>query len=409
MIRIGPEGAARICAAGLAADFATYLVLTAVPLKAIELGAGTVTLGLLPALSSTIYILSAFLFGRISDAGGRLRLARIGALFLGAGAVLLAYARTIPALFAFLPFVAVGGGLFWPTVQGELGARSTPADLGRAAGCFNVAWSAGKMLGYLAAGQIAERFGSSAPLLLAPAVELAVFLLVPGGAPRRLAPDGAQPVRVDASPIPAARFRRAAWAANLVAFGVGATLNYQFPKRILSLGYQAGDFGNFLALVGLSQTATFAVLGLRGGWERRPVSFIVPATAGIASAGALLLAASKPAIYATAPGIGVALGFAYSLSLFHSLHTPAGHGRNAGIHEALLGSGALIMPLAGGIAARSGGLGAPYFVCASAMGIVVLLSLLWLRPAAPAGRADGPSRRASRSPWSSSTTRPSGR
>ncbi len=389
MSRIGPQGAARICASGLAADFATYLILTAVPLKAIELGAGPVILGLLPALSASIYILSAFAFGRISDAGGRLRIARFGAASIGVGSIFLALASTIPALFVFLPLVALGGGLFWPTIQGELGARSRPEELARAAGSFNVAWSAGKMLGYLAAGQLVARYGSVAPLLLAPFVELAVLFLIPGhslSAAPAAPPTSPHPVEA----IPAARYRAAAWAANLVAFGVGATLNYQFPKRILTLGLQASDFGNYLALVGLSQTVTFAILGARSGWERRRASFLVPAVAGVASLSILLAADTRGAILATAPGIGLALGVAYSLSLYHSLHTPAGHGRNAGIHEALLGSGALLLPLAGGLAARAGGLGAPYLLCAVAMGIVILLSLYWLRPASREDRAGAP-------------------
>ena len=369
----------RFYSAAFVADWAFYLVFTSIPLKAISLGGGPLVLGLLPALSSTVYILCALSFGRLSDRGGRMRMARTGALAIAVGAILLQRATRIPQLFLFLPLIGIGGGLFWPAIQAELGDRGGVVGLGRRMGWFNVSWSAGKMMGFWTAGHIAQAHGTSAPLLLAVLFEIIVFFLVPRDEERG-APPAAQPSE-SLTPLDdrGRSFRRAAWLANLVAFGVGATLNYQFPKRLFSIGLREGDLGNFLGFIGLVQTLTFAWLGLRRGWEDRASSIALPMLIGAASVGGLALAGREGSILLCAPGIGLALGFAYSASLFHSLHQDEQRGKNTGIHEALLGSGSFLLPLAGGALARTTGLTAPYILCAGACAFSAGIALLWLR------------------------------
>jgi MFS family permease len=382
----------RFCAAAFVADWAFYLVFTTIPLKAIGLGGGPLVLGLLPALSSTVYILSALFFGRVSDRGGRMRMARYGALVIAVGALLLRQAPRIPYLFLFLPLIGIGGGLFWPAIQAELGDRGGAEGLGRRVGWFNVSWSAGKMMGFWTAGHIAQRHGTAVPLLLAAAFEIVVFFMAPPDRARSSLPAYVQ-LPSSARPDPLRkRFRTAAWISNLVAFGVGATLNYQFPKRLFSVGLREGDLGNFLGFVGLMQTLTFLCLGLRRGWEYRSASIVVPMLVGMISVGGLLWASGRGTILLCAPGIGVAMGFAYSASLFHSLRPDAGRGKNTGIHEALLGSGSFLLPLAGGALARVFSLTAPYALCAGACAFSAALAVFWLRSSstgAAGRRAEG--------------------
>ncbi len=361
------------------ADWAFYLVFTAVPLRAIALGGGPIVLGLLPALSSTIYIIAALNFGKFSDRGGRMRIARFGALLIAVGAVLLWTAKSIPHLFLFLPLIGVGGGMFWPAIQAELGDRGGEAGLGRRMGWFNVSWSAGKMMGFWSAGHIAQGYGPAAPLLLAAAFEAVVLVLIPGEKTRKVCVAAASVASPTIPDEVRMRFRRAAWIANLVAFGVGATLNYQFPKRLFTLGLNAGDLGNFLGFVGLIQTLAFAGLGLRRGWEYRRASIAVPMLIGMISVGGLVWARSEGSILLCAPGIGLALGFAYSSSLFHSLSQEGQRGKSTGIHEALLGSGSFLLPLAGGALARATGLATPYVLCAGACAVSAILAIAWMK------------------------------
>lgn len=369
---------ARFGVAAFMTDCAFYLVMTAVPLKAISFGAGPVALGFLPAVSSTAFIVTALLSGKRSDRGGRLAIARAGTIILGAGAVALSLSRSLPQLFLLLPLIAIGGGLFWPPLQAALGDRAGTSSLETRIGWFNVAWSSGKMTGFWVAGHLAQARGTAFPLVIAACLQAALLFVAPGDrADRATHPPPSDGLKIDAGTR--RRFLRAAWAANMVAFGVGATLNYQFPKRLLGLGYHAGDLGNFLGLVGLAQAATFAVLGRFGGWQYSRFWLGAPLCLGALSVAGLALAGSRAGFMAAAPGLGVMQGFAYSASLYHSVHQLEERGKNTGIHEALLGGGTFLLPLAGGLVARATDLSAPYWLCAAALIVSSSLGLLWTR------------------------------
>ncbi len=380
----GWAGTSRFCAAAFVADCIDYLTYTSVPLKAIALGGGPLILGLLPALSSTVYIVAALRFGSLAHPGRRMKMARLGVLFLIIGAFLLRLASRIEHLFLFLPLVPIGAALFWPAIQAELGERGESASLGGRIGWFNVSWSSGKMLGFLTAGHLAQRFGTGAPLALAIALGAILFLLAPADRP---GPATGGAVRVEEGGADAQarrRYRLAAWGANLAAYGAIATLIYQFPKKVLALGLKEGNLGNFLALVQLTQTVTFVCLGTRRGWHYRRAALILPLLVGMISVASIALWNGAGWIFACAPGIGIALGFAYSSSLFHSLHREEDRGRFTGIHEAVLGSGGFFIPLLGGALASRAGLDAPYVLCAVAFaGAAAVAALLLSRGTTP--------------------------
>lgn len=379
MTEAGPNGLRRFCIAAFVADWLTYLVFTAVPLRAIALGGGVIILGLLPAVFATVYVLSCLYFGRLSDRGGRLRMVRAGALIMSLGAILLWFAPGITSIFLLLPIFSIGRGLFWPAFQAELGDRGLSSDLGRRTGWFNVAWSSGKMIGFWTAGHIAELYGAPSPLLLATALGLIVFFIAPRDRAVAIDP-GVVEEREIPSPHVRRRWRLASWCANFIGFGVAATLNYQFPKLFLSLGFREGALGDFLGLVMLAQTLTFAALGLRRGWEYRPAWMIYPMLAGMVSVAGLIWTESIFGFLLCAPGLGFFFGVVYSASLYHSLHRETGPGKNTGIHEALLGSGSFLLPLAGGGLAGVWGLTAPYGLCAAATAIGIVIAGAWLRP-----------------------------
>lgn len=56
-------------------------------------------------------------------------------------------------------------------------------------------------------------------------------------------------------------------------------------------------------------------------------------------------------------------GITYTSSIFYSLHREGNRGTMSGFHEAVLGGGALVGPLLGGIAGKFFGLRAPYLLC----------------------------------------------
>jgi MFS family permease len=375
---------ARLGATALLTDLCLYLVWVAIPYKAIALGAGATQLGLLATVSSTTYVLTSLLSGRLSDRFSRLRLARIGALVFAAGCLLVMRAESFWGLLPRMPLMGLGMGLFWSPIQAAIADEGTAETLEGHIGIFNVSWSAGKTLGFLLGGMLHARYGGIPLLLAGAATTLVVAAVLPRS--RRASPPAAAPDRsAGAGPDPGRTqaLLLMAWVANAVAFGVGNTLNIQYPKFLLHLGRGAGSFGLFMGVVFVAQTVAFWLLrGYRGWRDRRLPSYLVQLAIALC-AFLLPLARALPLTLLAGIPIGLGLGLAYHASITYSLTAHATRGRRAGIHESLLGVGNFSFPLIGGaLASATGDLRMPYWFCAA----MVILGLglqqaIWRRAA----------------------------
>ena len=394
---------ARLCLAAFLADTALYLTMTGAPYKALALGAGPVILGLLPAARALPYSLSTVWAGGRTEGRERLSLARVTLLVAAAAVAALVFLPGLVALFLLLAVLGTGLAFFWPAIQATLADEAGHGAVTGSLGWFNISWSSGKAAGFLVGGALLARFGFPALFTTSAVALLAVVLLLTSFRPRRpqatgprqdnarprggppgagspppaepLRPGGEEPAALPqaaepaAAPIPtarAARFRLAAWTANAVSFGAVAVLNLQYPEWLQRIGHGEALFGTYLGLIFVAQTAAFALLARFPGWRHRKAPLLA-AQVPLAAAMAVLPLLHAPAlILATAPLVGVGIGVSYFASLFYSVADPAHRGRNAGIHEALLGVGSLLIPVLGGwIAQETARLEAPYLFAAA--------------------------------------------
>jgi MFS family permease len=384
----------RITLTAFITDFSLYLIWTAIPFKAISLGATPAVLGLLPAMSSSVYVLTTLYSGRLSDRVSRLRLARAGALGFALGCILLWRAGSIAAILPSIPLVGLAMGLFWPPIQAAVADEGRPEKLERNIGLFNMLWSSGKAMGFLVGGILFARFGGGV-IFLGAAVVMGVMTFVlprrPAGGASDAGPVGGAYERV--SPRDLRAFLWMAWVANAVAFGVGHTMNTQYPKLLVENGFDSRDFGVYLFLIFVMQTLTFMVLRNFGGWRfRRLPAYSVQAAMGLA---VVLVSFTRafPLILVSAVPLGIGLGLAYHASITYSLASRSGRGQRAGIHEALLGAGNLTIPLVGGLLASSlGDLRVPYWFAGGVLVAgLVAQEVLWRRMPAPRAEAGGTS------------------
>ena len=90
----------------------------------------------------------------------------------------------------------------------------------------------------------------------------------------------------------------------------------------------------------------------------------------LALAGLSLIIVSDEAVLFAAAFvmIGLTCSLTYYSSLYYSVHLLKKKGRGSGLHESILGGGAVLGPILGGVAAQYAGLRAPYLLC-----IVVLV------------------------------------
>jgi MFS family permease len=173
-------------------------------------------------------------------------------------------------------------------------------------------------------------------------------------------------------------YRTIGYVANFLAFGVGNVFSNQFYKYAEKSGLGGGHaetlFGLVLGAIYGTQTLFFVVLQRGSRWTyRRALLYVTQLLAG-AGAVAVTFVTSDAAILAAASLVGLGLGFANASSIYYSLHGPADHGKYAGVHEAVLGAGSFLVPLAGGaLADLNHDLRMPYWLIGGLTLMVLLI------------------------------------
>jgi MFS family permease len=339
----------RYCAAGLLFDWLVYVAWTVIPIRAVEFQASRTELGLLQTASTVVYALSSIFAGRLADRFSKSLIASLGC----AGAIGCCFAigrvEALAGLFLVVPLFGFSSSFFWPSIQGAIGAETDPSRMERAIGLFNVLWSVGKSLGFVAAGWMMGGLGAEQTLWAAVAAGGAILLFYP----RQDGPRFTSPLAEDTNRRDREAFRMMGYIANFCAFGVSSVLINQYYKYLVDhgLGASLGPkrfIGLFLGIVYAAQTAAFLWTGSTARWTYRRAPLYASQVPLAAGAIAVPFLRADEAILAASLPVGLGLGFAYASSIYYSLHGPAGHGKYSGIHEAVLGAGNAVLPLAGG-------------------------------------------------------------
>ena len=356
----------RYCIAGLLFNWLAFVFWTVVPIRAVGFHASSTQLALLQTASTFFYVLNSIFIGRLSDRVSRALLARVACVMAIIACGLTVYIGSLNLLFLVVPIMGVPGSIYWPSVQGAVGAESGPDRLDRTIGWFNVSWSIGKTAGFVIAGWLIATQGHSLTLWLAAASAVPVLLLYPGD--RKTRPEGTHAIEAGHREA----FRTIGYVANFLAFGVGSVFQNQFFKYLegsaLHLRWDSQKFfGYFLGAIYLTQTLLFVVLQRGSAWTYRRSLLYGTQILCMAAAVGVTFLTSDLAILAVGGVVGISLGFANASSIYYSLHGPADHGKYAGVHEAVLGAGTILIPLAGGaMADLSHDLRMPYWLAGGA-------------------------------------------
>ena len=356
----------RYCLAGLLFNWAAFVFWYVLPIRALDFHASSTQLALLPTASSIVYVLNSLFSGGLSDRMSRALLARLSTALLIGVILLTVCAGSLGGLFLVVPFMGFACSVYWPSIQGAIGAEAGAARLEKVLGWFNVSWSIGKTLGFLMGSVITAALSVSSTLWMAAASALPVLLLYP-----RDQPLPKETAHAEGS-AERATFRTLGYVSNFMAFGVGAVFQNQFVKYLKIApvpGWdQATFFGLFLAAIYGVQTLAFVVLQHGSRWAyRRGLLYLIQVLCGAAAVAVPFLTRDWQ-YFGAAAFIGVGLGFCNASSIYYSLHGPSDHGKYAGLHEAVVGAGSFLAPLAGGaLADLSGNLRTPYWLSGGVM------------------------------------------
>jgi MFS family permease len=361
----------RYCIAGLLFNWLAFVFWFVVPIRATGFGASNTQLALLQTASTAFYVLNSIFIGKLSDRISRAFLARVAVAMAIVACALTVYIGSLNLLFFVVPIMGVAGSVFWPSIQGAVGAESGPDRLDRTIGWFNFSWSTGKTVGFVSAGWLIATYGHGLTLWLAVTAAVPVLLLYPRD--KELRTDGAH--SVDANHRTA--FRTIGYISNLLGFAVGSIFVNLFFKYLkesqLVPNWDTRQFyGIFLGTIYLTQTLLFVVLQRGSGWTyRRDLVYGTQLLCAAAAVG-LTFVRADAAILAAGSLIGISLGFSNASSIYYSLHGPADHGKYAGVHEAVVGMGTILGPLAGGaMADLTHDLRMPYWLVGAAMVVAI--------------------------------------
>lgn len=370
-----------------AMDGGFFLIMTAMPFKVLHLGGGALELGLVPAIGAVTYIICAPLSGRWSDRVSRTALCLAGGITLIVCAALAAFTNQLPQLLALQVLMGLGKALYWPTVQATLGDLSPGASRVKALGRFNVSWSGGKTLGFLAGGLLLSCCGFQTTFLSGAGLVAVAFLLLPRGKLVAQAQTEATAIEDDDGPVQLNNetdqqrlraFRTMGWVANTAAYGAIGILTHHLPQWFQSQAWDADRYGWFLGAILGSQTIFFLLLSgplrlVYSTWR-----LWIPQALAVVAVALIPLMPGYAGLLLVAPIIGLACGVSYTASIFYSLEAPDDRGRNAGIHEGLVGAGGFLPPLAAGLLVRFGlPLASPYYLAALllAVGLAIQMAL----------------------------------
>ena len=371
-----PAQRSMIYAASAMMNFAGVIAMVALSYYAkAYLGATLMQLALMTFLGNAVYVALCPPLAALSELRSRRPFLVLGTLVFAAGYVGAFFSTQVWHLYIARCFAALGHALFWPAVEIELAAEADTHELRQRMGRFNISWSTGDIPGSLVAG-IGLAVRPTLPFLLCAGTGVLISVLMAWARFAPATPDAQARHReaVDGHEVPPMHqaFWRMALVANFFSVGIISVVRGLFPDLAVdALHYTGLKFGVLAMMVAWARTGTFILLERHHGWVYRPrrffaVQFLFPLACLL-----ILFAHNFWAFALAFTFIGMGSGVVYFSSLYYSVHGASRQGPRAGIHEAVLGLGAGLVPFAAGPTRTLAepywreAIRAPYLLCAA--------------------------------------------
>lgn len=327
-----------------------------------HLGASPSQIGLIGALYQGFYVGSVLLSRRAAGTLDWRTQAVVSSLALTLGAVGMAFATTLNALFVLVSFFGVATSWLWPPVMGRVSTGLEGAALNRRLGRFNASWSSGMVLGPLMGGLLFD-VHPTAPFWFAAVchvISLGLFFVC---APLRTTATGDEPPSADAAAtdrmIVYRRMARVAVVSGYVALGL---LRIQLPGLANDLGVGATRQGLIGTFLSLTMAVGFALLG-RHAWWHHKAGWMWAFQGGLGASLLLAYSASGAGSLFLCGGLaGVGISFLYASHLYYGVAGGRNRTARMAVHEILVSTGFLIGSFGGGVLAEAGTLATPYWV-----------------------------------------------
>jgi MFS family permease len=373
-MKISWQKTGRYCLAAMGMDCSNGMLLIFLPFIAMELGAGSLILGILGAARGLSYAIASPVSGNLSDKYNRKLLITISAAGILIAFIAIITARNLLQLFIPVICWTIVLSLFWPSLFSWLADAHHHRQLGKATGLLNMSWSIGLTFGGLIAGLLYEWIGNLAVIFGGIPVVAAWISMtsIPNISTRK-------PVRTDkGEPIHSWGILISVWLGNISICTLLGLMSGVFPKLGVEIGIEAALFGLLMFILGAGRTLIFILSFYQShivhNWKLCVISQL---TAAIL-VGTVSLICSIWWLFIVFISIGIALGTTYYRSLYTSLSGGGATGLKSSIHEASLLSGVLIGSVGGGMIAHIWGLRYPYIPIGLLVIILIAVQIILL-------------------------------
>lgn len=320
---------------------------------------------LLTVVYGFCYMVSAYSAGHLGHKFGYFRLLTIG--FSGMATMLVvgglaAQCLGVCTATKIIETVALGiwtlsACLTWPTLQSLLKEGQAPSELPRTAGYYNMVWASSASFAVLTGGFIIEHLGETAffwlPLGIH-AVQLSILPFVYRLSLLPTAAGGDDPATAvpaaEMNPRPIARARMflgLAWLANPFAYVAIYGLIPIVPQLSEKLGLTEAQAGAVFSIWQWVRLGAFVLFWLWPGWHYKLRWMLTAFLSIIASFAVILLGSQVWLVVLAQIVFGLSVGLIYYSSLFYSLDVGESRGKEGGFHEAAIGLGTFLAPMAG--------------------------------------------------------------
>ncbi|MCS7254110.1 MAG: MFS transporter, partial [Armatimonadota bacterium] len=323
---------------------------------------------------------------RVSGRVGRENSALIGAVIYLASASLIPIAYHTHSIALLLILSAIAGiaiGFYWPAVQALMGTAAPREKLLTFITIYNLAWSAGRMLGMRLSGNLFMH-SPNMPFIVGGAISLLVVLATLAARAFEAQRDSEA---VDFSRV-LARYSSAEFNSLVVAsaqlgnllrtLSVGTAVAL-FPKWASSLRFSPAQVSELVFLLLVGHFLSFIVAPALYAWISPKMLVIIKIAI---SCGSILISLSNAAwqFFLSFLLVGVCAGLACTTSTYYSILSQGRTTSGSARHEASVGAGSVLGPILGGFIAQvTASQRSPYMLmafiglCLLALDIVYLL------------------------------------